>query len=151
MRRYPTGVTVITVNAGDVHHGMTANAVAPVSLDPLLYLVCVDHIARAHDLIAEARHYVVNLLAEDQAELSRVFAVPDITDEERWTGVATHDSTLGARRIDGCMGYFDCRVTDALPGGDHTIYVGEVVDTELGRDAPPLVFRDRGYHRLAPL
>lgn len=149
MRRYPTGVTVVTMRAGEVDHGMTANAVTPLSLDPLLYLVCVDQGARAHDLMAAAGHFVVNMLAADQQDVSRAFALKDLSDEERWAQVTTEPSSLGAFRIAGCLGYLECQLTDSFAGGDHTIYVGEVVRADSGEDKAPLIFYGGSYRELA--
>lgn len=149
MRRYPTGVTVITMRAGEVQHGMTANAVTALSLDPLLYLICVDRSARAHEHLPKAGHFVVNVLAVDQGHVSTVFAKKDLTDDERWAEVSWTDSSLGARKIDGCTGYLECRVTDVLPGGDHSIFLGEVVGVQQGADKDPLVFYGGAYRELA--
>lgn len=148
MRRFPQGVTVVSLRAGEIEHGMTASSVASLSMDPPLFLVCVDKTARAHDLFPRAGAFVVNLLAQDQAEVSNVFARKELTDDERWAEVTTHESAVGAPRLDGCVGWFDCRLTDALPGGDHTIYVGEVVEAIPGADKPPLVYHDGAYRRL---
>ena len=70
---FATGVTVVTARLGDTVHGMTANAVSSVSLDPTLLLVCVDRRARMHDLLQQAGAFVVNILAEDQEALSGHF------------------------------------------------------------------------------
>lgn len=150
MRRYPTGVTVVTTRAGEVDHGMTANAVVPVSLEPILFLISVDHTARLHDLVPEAGSFVVNMLSAEQEKVSRTFALKELSDEERWATVTTHPSTVGALRIDGCVGYLDCRLTDSFPGGDHTLYLGEVVEVVAGADRPPLLFYGSAYRSLAP-
>lgn len=150
MRRYPTGVTVVTTRDADVDHGMTANAVSSVSLDPVLFSVCVAKEARLHAYMDRARHFVVNLLASDQAEVSTTFAKKDLSDAERWATVTTHESSLGGLRIDGCIGYLECEVVDAFEAGSHTIFLGEVRVIDEGADKPPLLFYGGGYRRLAP-
>jgi flavin reductase (DIM6/NTAB) family NADH-FMN oxidoreductase RutF len=151
MSRLPRGVTILSVSAGETTHGMTASDVIGLSLEPLLFLVSVAKSARAHDVFeAGATHFVVNFLALDQAKASDIFADKVLSDEERWSSVTTHPSTVGPPRIDGCIGWFDCRITDRLPGGDHTIYLGEVVDVALGEDKPPLVHYRRSYRAIAP-
>ena len=151
LRRYPTGVTVVTMRAGEREHGMTANAVTPVSLEPPLYLVCLAKTVPAHDLLPEAGGFLVNILGEDQENVSRTFSDDDLGDDGRWATVQTTRSDLGPLRIEGCIGYLGCSLTDALPGGDHTIYVGEIVSVEPGLDREPLVFHGGGYRRLAPV
>lgn len=150
MRRYPTGVTVVTTRDADVDHGMTANAVSSVSLDPILFSVCVAKEARLHGYMDRARHFVVNLLACDQADVSTTFAKKDLSDAQRWATVATHESSFGALRIDGCIGYLECEVIDTVEAGSHTIFLGEVQRIAEGADKPPLLFYGGEYRRLAP-
>jgi flavin reductase (DIM6/NTAB) family NADH-FMN oxidoreductase RutF len=148
MRRYPTGVTVVTAQSGDVQHGMTANSVTTLSLDPPSYLICVSKEARLHPIIEQSRKFCVNLLGFDQSDVSAIFAKTDLTDDERWNGVEWRDSELGPRFIAGCMGYAECKVTASYDGLTHTIYIGEVLRLETGEDKPPLIFYAGGYREL---
>lgn len=148
MRRYPTGVTIVTAQSGDVQHGMTANSVTTLSLDPPAYLICVAKSARLHPVIDQSRKFCVNLLAFDQADVSTTFAKTDLSDDERWDTVDWRDSELGPRFIDGCTGYAECKVTAAYDGLTHTIYIGEVLRLELGDDKPPLIFYGGSYRQL---
>lgn len=150
MRRYPTGVTIVTTRDGDVDHGMTANAVASVSLDPILFSVCVAKGARLHDHLSRAGHFVVNLLADDQAEASTAFADKKLSDEDRWKTVTTHESRLGGLRIDGCLGYLECEVVDTFEAGSHSIFLGRVQAIDMGEDKSPLLFYGGGYRAVAP-
>lgn len=150
MRRYPTGVTIVTAHAGGVHHGMTANSITTLSLEPPSYLVCVKKDARLHPVIEAARAFCVNLLADDQDEVSTTFSNTKLSDDERWATVSHRDAEIGARFIDGCTGYAECKVTTTYDGGTHTIYIGEVLRLEPGVDKPPLVFYGGGYRELAP-
>ena len=149
MRRYPTGVTIVTAQSGDVQHGMTANSVTTLSLDPPAYLICVSKVARLHPVIEESRKFCVNLLGHDQSDISTTFARTDLSDDERWATVTWRDSEIGPRFIDGCTGYAECKVTASYDGLTHTIYIGEVLRLELGEEKPPLVFYGGGYHQLA--
>ncbi|HXT36473.1 MAG TPA: flavin reductase family protein, partial [Chloroflexota bacterium] len=74
MGLFATGVTVITVRDGDAIHGMTANAVTSVSLDPLLVLVCVDSRAHMRNRIAQAGRFAITMLREEQRDISRQFS-----------------------------------------------------------------------------
>ena len=151
MRRLPTGVSVLTMRADGAAHGMTANTVTSVSLEPLLLLVCIDRTARAHGWIADSGEFIVNVLHSGQAELSRRFAVRDLPDSERWEGVETSTGrTLDIPRIAGCTGYIECRVRDTHDGGDHTIFVADVLDVEPAADSDPLVFYKRTYRTVTP-
>ena len=72
--RFATGVTVITWDDGEVTRGMTANAIASISLDPMLLMICIDKKVSAHPQLMGARAFAVNILAHDQFELSKTFA-----------------------------------------------------------------------------
>ncbi len=147
MGQFATGVTVITLNAGGRLRGMTANSFTSVSLDPPLLLVCVDRHASLHDLIDEAGGFAVNILAEDQIEVSRIFAARG-EHNTPMAGVPHRLSGRGAPILDGVIAWVDCRVEHTYPGGDHTIVVGRVESMGMERpEAPPLVFA-AGQYRL---
>jgi len=141
MGRFATGVTVITTRHGKHLHGMTANAVTSLSLDPMLVLVCVDKNADTHDILLEAGFFAVNILARDQEELCVKLASKK---GENWShGVETvphHTAQTGAPIIDGAIAYLDCRTVTEHHGGDHTIFVGEVLEAKELKDGAPLLF-----------
>ncbi len=152
---FATGVTVITTRLGDTVHGMTANALSSVSLDPTLLLVCIDRRARMHDLIIEAGAFAVNILAEDQEELSGHFAGrkkegPPPT-SLRFDGGPDGDEE-GVPTIAGCVAAIRCVVENAFDGGDHTILVGRVTELRPGEASkrPLLWFAGRYRHLAAP-
>ena len=151
--RFATGVTVIAVDDGREPRGMTANAVTSVSLAPVLLLVCVARSARSHQALADARCFGLSVLAADQRELSDYFARSSADAEEPMGGWPYRTGSTGAPILEGALAWFECRVTDWLPGGDHSIVVGEVVDLAIERpDDEPLLFHAGSYRRLgAPL
>jgi len=121
--------------------GVTANAVTSLSLDPMLVLVCVDKNADTHDILLEAGFFAVNILARDQEELCVKLASKK---GENWShGVETvphHTAQTGAPIIDGAIAYLDCRTVTEHHGGDHTIFVGEVLEAKELKDGAPLLF-----------
>ena len=134
---FATGVSVVTmVDADGRPQGLTANSFTSVSLNPPLVLVCVDRAIASYPVIQQAEGWVVNVLADDQEELSRRFANPDI---DKFAGVRTEPGWFGAPRISGALAYMAVRSRDEHDGGDHGIFVGEVTDVEY-RDGDPLVF-----------
>lgn len=146
MRRVPQPVVVVTVRTGDRVRGMTAASFTSVALVPPLVSVDVKTGARTHRLISEAGSFAVNILACDQGPLAERFARPDLEGSEQLAGVAHRIGADGALYLEGAVGYLRCRVIAAYPGGDHTIFVGEVEHAETGREAPPLIFVARDYH-----
>ena len=148
---FPTGVTIITMaHEGEVR-GMTANAVTSVSLDPLLLLICVDKRTITHRFLEQATTFAVNILAEDQEHVSRALASRDSDDARRLMGHPYHPGQNGAPILDDCVAYLECRITEVFHGGDHSIFIGEVVWGEVMRDAPPLIFHRGKYRRLQDL
>lgn len=145
MRTFSSGVTVITTREGDRLHGLTVSAFSSLSLDPPLVLICIDKGAAAHDVFGKAGKFVVNILADDQEEVSNCFAsrADDKFEKSKW-----HVGVLGLPVIDDAFGVAECVLHDSLPGGDHTIFVGRVVATRT-REAKPLLYGQGGYRRQA--
>jgi flavin reductase (DIM6/NTAB) family NADH-FMN oxidoreductase RutF len=132
---------VTTKGDDDVLRGMTVSAFSSLSLDPPLCLICIDRVASLHGHLREGGHFAVNVLAEDQEAVSRRFASTEWRD--RFQGVSTRDGVTGAPLIAGAVATIECRVVSAYPGGDHTIFVGEVVSATTSEGGPLLYYRGR--------
>jgi flavin reductase (DIM6/NTAB) family NADH-FMN oxidoreductase RutF len=148
MSRFATGVTVITTTLDGEMHGMTANAVTSLSLDPMLLLVCVDKNADSHDILSKAGVFAVNILSESQADLSNRFAKKEFDGAHDMDDVPHSIAESGAPIIDGAIAYIDCRTITEHHGGDHTIFIGEVLDARELNGAAPLLFYTAKYSRL---
>lgn len=148
--RFATGVTVVTTAGEGTVHGMTANAFASVSLDPLLVMVSVDRRAGMHELLPRTGVFAVSLLSAAQEDASRWFA-----SARRGTGPGQFSDVgcvaapvTGSPVLGDCLAWFDCRVAAAHAAGDHTLFLGEVVALGTLEDSDPLIFYRGGYHRL---
>lgn len=139
MGNFVTGVTVMTLPEP---HGMTANAVSSVSLDPPLVLVCVDHDTECYELLEGGTDaYCLNILAESQRDLGEYYADMLELDADPFESRPTRTEATGAPVFENALGYLDCRVEAAHEAGDHTIYVGRVEAGELlDGEADPLLF-----------
>lgn len=153
MSHFPTGVTVVTSGREERAEGMTANAVISVSLDPLLFLVSVHEGARLNPRIREEKSFAVNILADDQEGLSRLFASP-----ERSSGLqAVHSlgggyGSVGAPLAAGALAVVECELAAVYPGGDHDLFLGRVVGVRLGDTRKgPLVFHEGAYPAIRPV
>lgn len=123
---FMTGVTVITtVDGEDRPRGFTANSFTSVSLEPPLVLVCIDHNALSYPVYAETEHFAVNVLAEEQREVSGIFAGKAA---DKFSYVSWHRGMTGSPVIDGSLSWVDCRVHKRVEAGDHLILIGEVQD-----------------------
>ncbi len=148
LRHFPSGVTIVTVKVGDDVHGLTVSAFASVSPEPPLVAVMIDHRHRAYGLLErEGATFAVNILAADQDELSNRFAWVKTEDRfavGNWSTAATGAPVL----VDG-LAWLDCTIHDRFPAGTHTVYVGEVQASGIGRpDDEPLIYWNRDYRRL---
>src|SRR5262249_51168185 len=142
---FATGVTVVTTGGEAGSHGLTANAVASLSLEPPLVLVAVDKRAATLDFLTKNRCFAGHILPRGQGHPSRHFATPGPTD---LSGLSLTTATTGAPILADCLAFLDCRVREILPGGDHDIFVGEIVAGEYQGGDPLLYFAGR-YRRLA--
>lgn len=142
--RFTTGVAVITTATASGHAGMTASAVTSLSLDPLQLIVCVGNRLHTRSAIVESGRFAVNVLGAGHEDIARRFAgrVPD-----KFSGVALrtdHDVPV----LSEAIAHFVCRVGAALPGGDHTILVGDVEACDFVEGAAPLVYFGSAFGHL---
>jgi len=149
---FATGVTVITVDYEGHVHGMTANAFTAVSLDPLLVLVCVDHRARTHAHLHSKKRFGVNVLAENQRNISQYYARPGETHQraEQEAGARFDRTAHGTPVLYGALAYLECRLHTAQDAGDHTIFIAEVEDVVV-REGDPLLFYRGNYRAIGEL
>lgn len=147
MRRFPTGVAVVTVDLEGERLGLTLGSLLSLSVDPPLVGIAVNRNAALHELLRRAGRFSVSLLAQGQEGLAQHFArgVPPIA---IWQGVVVRDETEGPPLLDGATGWLECQVSAELPAGDHTFFVGDVLRAERGAAAAPLVYSDGAYEAL---
>ncbi|MBX5437295.1 MAG: flavin reductase family protein [Alicyclobacillaceae bacterium] len=144
---FATGVTVITTPTDEgAVHGMTANAFTSVSLEPPLVLVSVDRKTRTHGLIASSGRFAVNILREDQAPVSQHFAGKPNPDVEQGLAYAWYDDIP---YLEDCLASLACKLWASYDGGDHTLYLGEVLNIVV-RDGDPLLFFRSKYRQIQP-
>ena len=138
--RFATGVVVVTFDGPSGRRGVTVNSFTAVSMDPPLVLVSVARRARSHDTL-KGRRFCVNVLGAEQEAIARQFA---------GTGEGTAVWVDGAPvpRLAGVLAHLECRPWRDYDGGDHTLFLGEVVDFEY-RDGPALGFHTSGFTAIA--
>lgn len=143
---FPTGVTVVTAAGDDGPVGLAVGSFASVSLDPPLVAFCAAKSSTSYPKIAEAGHFVVNVLAEDQEDVSRVFASKGT---DKFAGIGYRRALgTGAPMLEGSLAWIGCDIEDVHEAGDHWIVVGLVHEMEIGHEGGPLVFFRGGYGRL---
>ena len=139
--RFLTGVTVITTQYGDALHGVTASAVASLSVDPPTLLVCLNKLSATRAAVAATGRFVVNVLAADQADLAVHFASKS---PEKFVRIAVEFGAHGQPRIPGAIATIECRVAGEIDGGTHSIFIGSAQGaTRAAAGAPLGYFRGR--------
>jgi flavin reductase (DIM6/NTAB) family NADH-FMN oxidoreductase RutF len=145
LRHFPAGVTVVTTRDGDgAPCGLTASAFTSVSLEPPLVLVCIDHAATSYAAFEACGWFAINMLGKSQEHLSRRFAasIPD-----KFVGIGYREGRGGLPVLDDVVAALACRIVHRYPGGDHTIFVGQVESASVTAGSPLLYFQG-GYHHL---
>ena len=146
--RFATGVTVVTTGSLEDFHGMTANAFASVSLDPPLVLVAVDRKARTCRRIPRFRAFGVNILKEDQDDLSDQFAGRRGSQDDPPPALRLFTAVSGTPLLAGTAAQLDCALYQSHEAGDHIIFVGQVLEARWDDQARPLLFFGSRYHQL---
>ena len=143
--RFVSGVTVVTAcDAGGVDHGMTVSAFCSVSLEPPMVLVSIAHDAALHPVLLNQDELAVSILTASQEAIARRFAEKL---DNRFGGVGFTRGITGAPLIEGALAVIEARVVHRHPGGDHTIFVAEVLAASATMDEPLLYYRG-GYGHL---
>jgi flavin reductase (DIM6/NTAB) family NADH-FMN oxidoreductase RutF len=147
--KFATGITVVTAGQ-EPPRGMTANSFTSVSLSPALVLVCVLREAAMHKAILDCESFAVSVLSAHQEEVARHFA-----NHRRPRGEAefevigsTPGKHTGAPILQDAHAWLECRLAAVYDGGDHSIFLGEVLDLGHGADGDVLLFYRGGFHRL---
>ncbi len=150
LRHFPSGVTIVTVKAGDEIHGLTISAFVSISPTPPLIAVVIDQNHHAYRLLEQPEAvFAVNFLRQDQEELSNRFAW--VKDENRFLLGDWSTAATGAPVLVDAAAWLDCTIHSRSPAGTHVIYIGEVKASRVPRpDEPPLVYWNQGYRTLSP-
>lgn len=139
---FASGVTVVTMaHDGDLS-GLTVSAFASLSLQPPLILACIDKTSTTLGLARQASSFGVNILAEDQRDLSNHFA-SKMTD--KFSNVDHSLGSLGSPLLTGVHAALQCRLVEELDGGDHIILIGEVVEANVDESKNPLLYYKGSY------
>ena len=144
LRKFASGVTIVTVAADDGLHGMTASAFASVSLDPPLVLVCLDKASRTLTLLRDTGTFAVNVLEAGQAEASQAFARPGL---KPFASIPHRRGANSAPVLDDAIAVLECTTYRVFEAGDHEVVLGEVTAARTA-GGEPLVYYEGAYRSL---
>jgi len=145
--RFATGVAIAAVtDENGVPHGLTISSFTSVSLEPPLILICLGHAVTNIEEFRRARYFSLSFLEERQRSLSDRFAQKG---HDKFDGIGWYAGESGAPLIADCLCSMECAAYQRVTSGDHDIFVGEVIRTEVREGAPLLYYASR-YRHLAP-
>ncbi|MDQ3986492.1 MAG: flavin reductase family protein [Actinomycetota bacterium] len=144
LRKFASGITVVTVASNERFHGMTASSFAAVSLQPPLILVCLEKSSTTRSFVLESRTFAVNFLSDFQESLARTFSQ---SGEKPFGELKYRLGRTGAPLLEGAIAWIECSVNDVLEAGDHDVFIGEILAADQ-REGAPLVYFDRAYRSL---
>ncbi|MDR3578222.1 MAG: flavin reductase family protein [Anaerolineaceae bacterium] len=148
MRRWPTGVTVVTSRSDNYCHGMTVNSFASLSLDPPYVSVSLARESRTYALVKQSGVFGINILGEDDGEISDRFAGKISEPVDRFAGLETFTLVTGVPLLILALANLDCRVAHQYAMPNSTLFVGEVMAVKNPNAGWPLVYLNRGYHKI---
>lgn len=134
MRRFATGVTVVTSLKDGEPRGVTVSAFSSVSLAPPSVLICVNRAARSYLFISSSKIFCVNILSADQTALAQRFSGK--LRENQFDGVDFETASTGAPVLRGSLAYVDCEVSQEHHAGSHSIFIGNVLATGVSNGSP---------------
>jgi flavin reductase (DIM6/NTAB) family NADH-FMN oxidoreductase RutF len=150
MGHFVTGVTVVTALDGGRPAGITVNALSSVSLEPPLVVIALDRRRFLHPIVRTAGRYGVNILSEDQRELSDCFAgAPVQPGRDEFCGASWRPGVTGVPLLDGAIATLECTVVESFSVGDHDLFIGRVEALANEAQHPmPLLYYRRRYLRI---
>ncbi len=147
MAHFATGVTVVTTVLEGRFYGLTVSAFCSVSLNPTLVLISIDNVSQTYPILIQSHTFGVNILTAQQQYLSERFARKDTGEGKNFADIKLHTGETGVPLFDEAMAYLECRVVAQYEGGDHTLFLGEVIDMHYnditgadGQESQPLLY-----------
>lgn len=145
--RFPTGVSVISsVEANDMIHGVTANGIMSVSLNPLLVLISLAHTSKSFKIISLDSKYGINILNDNQQNIASYYATKSenkLDNKTDWFKL----SKTGVPLLRKCLSSMSCEVVQAYKAGDHTLFLGKVNEIYVN-EGEPLLYYNKEFNKL---
>ena len=140
------GVYIVTVRSGEKRNGMTAAWISQVSFSPLLLMLSIAPERFSYGLIKEAGFFGVNTIDEDLQNYAAIFGFRSGKNADKFKGIPCSDASNGSPILDGAVAFCECKLTDTFTAGDHSLFIGEVVEAKfLNESSEPLIFHWDDY------
>ncbi len=131
-----TGIYILTTSCEDIINGMIVSWATQISYEPPLVLVAVHPKRYTHGLILKSRSFALNILSTEQKYLVSRFKAPEINN--RFSGIKWRKGKTGSPILNECIAFLDCRLVDTYEPGNHTLFIGEIIDGDINSNEKPL-------------
>lgn len=144
---FPRGVFIVTASHGKKENGLTATCVIHVSWEPHLVLVAITPKKFTHKLIEKSKAFAVNVVSEKQLSLARYFGSVSGRQEDKFAKVAFEIKKTGSPILEDSPAYLDCKVVKTIEAGDHTLFIGKVVEAGVRKNkGKPLKYKKEDFY-----
>jgi len=145
LRMFTYGLHAVSVRDGDHVNAFTANWIAQASFEPPMVMVAVENDGRSIAMMRNAGFFAVNVYESGQRELAGHFGRRSTTHPQKLAGQAYETGVTGAPLLPEALGHLECAVRAEAPAGDHTVFIGEVVEARVRREGTPLTMAETGF------
>lgn len=145
LRMFTYGLYAVSVRDGDRVNAFTANWVTQASFEPPMVMVAVENDGRSIAMMRNAGVFAINVYETGQRELAGHFGRRSKTHPDKMGGIAYETGVTGAPLLVEALGHLECAVRAEAPAGDHTVFVGEVVEAKVRRQGTPLTMAETGF------
>ena len=145
-RKIINGIYVVSTRLGDRINAMTASWVCRASFSPPLLTVSIGKTRHTHDLIAASGVFAVHALGPDQIDVAKRFGLKTGGKTDKFAGVEYTTRVTGSPILKDCIAWIDCRVVAGHDAGDHTLFIGEMLDGEVVRDVPTVLYDRESFY-----
>jgi flavin reductase (DIM6/NTAB) family NADH-FMN oxidoreductase RutF len=142
-------VAVITSISDTGYHGVTVSSFGPLSLDPPLAYVSILKEINSHERLLNTDAFAINVLSRQHTFYAEQFSGQTPLAEPDFARIPHRIGNHGIPLIAGCLSWIECRHWTQYPGGDHTLFIGEIEAVSMGDADDPLIYFDREFVELS--
>ena len=150
MKRFASGVTLITFENGGKYSGLTVSSFCSLSMNPPLILICIDKEIPSHESLKNGSHFGVNICTSEQGKLAWDFANSNVDKNELILSLNHNITEHKVPLLNDCLASMECTIKETYEGGDHTIFVGQIEDGNFDEESDPLVYYKSGLGDFKP-
>jgi len=150
MKRFASGVTLITFENEGKYSGLTVSSFCSLSMNPPLILICIDKKIPSHKTLKNGASFGVNICTSEQGKLAWDFANSNIDKNEL---ILSQNHRITANKVpllNDCLASMECTIKEAYEGGDHTIFVGQIENGDFDEESDPLIYYKSGLGDFKP-